>query len=207
MRETRMDASAPNDEANENAGQVPEQTSRAYDYKQFLRELEEMEGGSSDGPIQMDNSPHGDSPPEHPRYPDFVPDQRDMEQLAHSYLAEAVSLFCFSFLTGNCEEKRACLLMNRFEQIAEHLGDSKRREIIDSLDRHRSARDGDQWQVFKLICEPGFWSTPADMDAVQRVADAIPEEMTPDEEEKFGPEFLDTLRDVRAKRNDKDCTD
>ena len=56
--------------------------------------------------------------------------------------------------------------------------------------------------------QPEFWSTPANFDAVLRVAGSVPEEMSPDEADKFGLEFLDTLRDVReGKRNGKDRTD
>ena len=204
--ETRMNASTLSDEGNGQPDQIPEQLSDEDEL--FFRDLEKMEGGLNDGPFPIGNPHPEESPPDDPRYLDFVPDQMDMEQLAHSYLDEAVSLFCFSFFTGWHEEVRACFLMNKFERVAGHLGEEKRREIIDTLDSRRKAADGDQWQVFKYTCKPEFWSTPADFDAVQRVAESVPEEMSPDEADKFGLEFLDTLRAVReGKRNGEHRTD
>lgn len=167
----------------------------------FLRELAALE--DDDLPLPMGCCLPA-RPPDDGCYPEFVPDEVDMEQLARSYLDEAISLFCFSFFTGWCEEAEACLLMERFERVAGHLGEEKRRQIIDALDRHRSATDGDQWQVFKYTCKPGVWSTPANFEAVLRVADAVPEELPPEQADHYGPEFLDTLREIREQGRSDD---
>lgn len=139
-------------------------------------------------------------PFEEPCYPGFVPDQRDMEQLALSYLDEAVRLHCFSFFTGCCEGRRADLRHDRFERVAGHLGEEKRREIIDAVDRYMARDKGDEWQVFKYTCRPGFWSTPAKFDAVVRVAESFPEVLPPEEEDKYGGEYLRTLEAVRERK-------
>ena len=160
-----------------------------------LREIEELNGASQN----VITPPTEES--EFSRYQDYVPDQMDMEQLAHSYLQEAISLFRYTFFTGWCEDDKACLFKERFERVAEHLGEEKRREIIDDLDTRRKATDGDNWEVFKYTCTSDFWSAAANFDAVLRVADKIPENLPPEQEEKYGLEVLETLRTIREKRH------
>jgi hypothetical protein len=136
---------------------------------------------------------------EEPLYPDFVLDQRDMGRLARAYLDDAVSLFQFSFFTGNCEEDKACFHMARFERVAEQLGEDTRLTIINALDDRNARAYGDQWQLFKYTCTPGFWSTQADPDAVARFAESIPEDIPPEMEDRFGWECLEVARNVREK--------
>ena len=155
--------------------------------RKFLRELEAF----------ANDDPHVDHDCEEMDAEEFVADEFDLAQLAAAYLQEAMSLFCFSFFTGNDEERRALFLMNRFERVASHLTENQRWAIVEEVDRQRSATTGDTWQVFKYTCRPEFWRTPADFDAVVRVAESVPEEMTPDQEEQYGPQFLETLREVR----------
>jgi len=153
----------------------------------FLRELEAMDNDDS-----PDVYGYGE-----PDVDEFEPDECDLMQLADSYLQEAVSISCYSFVTGCDEERLAEYMMNRFERVASHLSDEKRRTVIDMVDHQKSASTGDEWQVFKHVCRPGLWSTPANIDAVLRVAESIPEQVSPDQDSHYGPRFLATLRAVR----------
>ena len=71
--------------------------------------------------------------------------------------------------------------------------------MIDDLDCNGSSRDGDNWQVFKSTFRPGFFSTPADYEAVCRAAKALPQ-MT-DYSDAFSDEHIDLLQAVREKEN------
>ncbi|WP_417737771.1 hypothetical protein [Rosistilla oblonga] len=157
-----------------------------YD-EDFLRELEAMDN----------DNPHHVYGYGEPDEDEFEPDECDLMQLADSYLQEAVSISCYSFVTGCNEERLAEYMMNRFERVASHLSDAKRRTVIDTVDHQKSASTGDEWQVFKHVCRLGLWSTPANIDAVLRVAESIPEQVSPDQDSHYGPEFLATLRAVR----------
>ncbi|KAA5538601.1 hypothetical protein FYK55_27325 [Roseiconus nitratireducens] len=158
--------------------------------KEFLRELEAFEiEGEAEGEADAAANPQS-----------FEPDEFDLLQLADTYLREAVSLSCFSFCTGNDEEDKANYLMNRFLKVAACLPTEKRQSVIDTVDHHKEHTTGDVWQVFKYVCRPGLWSTPAKMDAVHRVADSIEDPMSPEQEEQFGVDFLQTIREIKKDR-------
>ncbi len=181
--------------------QVPENNEDEH----FFRNLVNFEGGLNVELFPKD--PQKESPLEDPHYPDFVPDQSDLERLAHSYLEESVSLFRYSFITGWNEEKIASLLLEKFERVAVHLGNESRQKIIDVLDSQRKRTDGDEWEVFKYANQR-FWSTPADFDAVLRVAESVLAAMPPpDEDQQYGLKFLDTLKAARKCANKNHRTD
>lgn len=111
--------------------------------------------------------------PSMPRFPELVLDQFDVETLAREYLEKSIDLFSFSFFTGNCEEAMAQRLWDRFETVVAVLGEVERQRFIDELDFLESKRQGDDWQVFKSTWKPGFFSTPADQEAIKRLATSI----------------------------------
>ena len=161
-----------------------------------------LEGGPTDSDnrssagIELRANPAPLSPTEGRTFPEYVPDEWDMEMLAWAYLDEGISLAMHSFTTGWSE--KYWHRFQRFELIVKHFGESKRQEIIDALDAHQARHRGDDWQVFKAWCKPGFWSTPADRAAVLRVADSLPEHMSDTEADRCGHEYLEILRDARS---------
>lgn len=176
--------------------------------EEFLRQLAEMEGcpvqaaictATALDPFTKDAAePAPLAKVEDRRFPEYVPDDWDMEMLAWAYLDEGISLAMHSFTTGWSE--KYWHRFQRFELIAKHFGESKRREIIDAMDVHQARHRGDDWQVFKAWCEPGFWSTPADRAAVLRVADSLPEHMSDTEADRCGHEYLEILRGAQKER-------
>lgn len=163
-----------------------------------------LEGGPTDSDnrssadIELRATPAPLSPTEGRTFPEYVPDALDMEMLAWAYLDEGISLAMHSFTTGWSE--KYWHRFQRFELIVKHLGESKRREIIDAMDVHQARHRADDWQVFKAWCEPGFWSTPADRAAVLRVADSLPEHMSDTEADRCGHEYLEILRGAQKER-------
>jgi hypothetical protein len=132
-------------------------------------------------------------------YPDYIPDQEDLESLAWHYLEAAIGAATFSFSTGNCEYKQELFNLSRFHTISTVLGEGKRREIIEKYDEYRRDRDDTGfWQLFKYS-DPDFWATPADMDAVRRFAASIPsdEAMTEPERGLYGAHFIEVVRSVQ----------
>jgi len=130
---------------------------------------------------------------EHRKYPEYVPDQWDMEMLAWAYLDEFSSLAMHEFTTGWSGNSHFCF--ERFEAVVKYLGEEKRREILKSFDECQTRRRGDDWQVFKQAFEPGFWSLPVIKDAVVRVAASVlshPE----DELHNYGEAYLQTLEEA-----------
>lgn len=139
--------------------------------------------------------PHG----ELKRYFEFVPDRIDLEVLARPYLEEFVDLDAFSFFSGSCESgsvRASC----RFEIVVAVLGVETRQQIIDDLDQGRARSDGDQWQFCKYSYGEGFWSTPADFDAVFRVAASIPDDISDGDAGQYGAEFLDTVQIAKRQK-------
>jgi hypothetical protein len=175
--------------------------------EEFLCQLAEMEGGPVEAACSataldpLTKAPREPVPiakVEDRRFPEYVPDKWDMEMLAWAYLDEGIALEMHSFTTGYSE--KSWDRFQRFELIAKHLGESKRREIIDAMDAHQARHQGDDWQVFKASCKPGFWSTPADRAAVLRVADSLPEHMSDTEADRCGHEYLEILRGAQKER-------
>ncbi|MCD0459566.1 hypothetical protein [Roseiconus lacunae] len=156
-------------------------------YEEFLRELEAMDNDDAHQVFGCGESDENS----------FKPEECDLMQLADSYLQQSVSVSSYCFVTGCHEDCLAEYMMERFERVANHLSDAKRRTVIDTVDHQKSLSTGDEWQVFKYVCRPGLWSTPANIDAILRVAESIPEQIPADQESQYGPEFLATLRAVR----------
>lgn len=128
---------------------------------------------------------------------EFMPHQEDMEVLARAYLDKAIGLYCYYFFTGGCDgAAEAMRLEARFETVAEHLGEAKRMQIIDALDEHEARKNGDSWQVFKSTWED-FWSTPADRDAILRLAATLPDDLS---EIDTAGEYYDVLEKARGAR-------
>ena len=139
-------------------------------------------------------------------FPEYVPDEWDWETLAWAYLDEGIGFELHTFTTGWSGKARH--YFERFELIAKHLGESKRREIIDAMDNHQARHRGDDWQVFKAWCKPGFWRKPADRAAIVRVAESILEQLSDRDAGCYGREYLEFLRDARRKQkmNDEQTT-
>ena len=128
---------------------------------------------------------------------EFMLHQEDMEFLARAYLDKAIGLHCYYFFTGGCDgAAEAMRLEARFETVAEYLGETKRQEIIDALDEHKARRNGDSWQVFKSSWED-FWSTPADREAILRLAATLPDDLS---EIDTAGEFYEVLEQARGGR-------
>jgi len=124
----------------------------------------------------------------------FIPDQEDLEFLARAYLEKAIGLHWYYFYTGGCDgAAEAMRLTARFEDVANCLGEGKRREIIDTLDEHEARANGDSWQAFKATCD-GFWSTPANHDAILRLAASLPDDLS---ELDIGPDYFEVLEQAR----------
>jgi hypothetical protein len=119
----------------------------------------------------------------------------DLEYLAGAYLEDTVDLFKFSFFSGWCEGAMPLRLNHRFEKVARFLGESKRREIIDDLDRRERLAHGDEWEFFKFSCGEGFWGIPADPAAVERYARKYTVESL--EQGDYGLDFVNTVRAVQ----------
>jgi hypothetical protein len=82
------------------------------------------------------------------------------------------------------------------ENAVQYLGDEKRQKLINHLDERRSRRDGDGWEVFKYPYEPGYWSRPANIEAILRVAESMPNAL-PDEDDPYGSHFRSVLEEVK----------
>ena len=126
---------------------------------------------------------------------EYVPDEVDMEMLAWAYLDEGIELQVHNFTLG--ETEKSWHRFQRFELIVKHLGESRRREMIDDMDVYQARRRGDFWQVFKASCKPGFWSTPADRAAIVREAKLHPEQLSDYETAHYGRDYLEILRNAR----------
>ena len=175
------------------------------DGQDFLRETEKM-GDASDSGHPAESASTGQLPimglplnaiRVKPPCPGFVPDQEDMERLARSYLEEAVQFHSFAFFKGECPGVNAGPKYDRFERVARHLGEETRQKIINGMDSYWAQTKGDKWEAFKYTCDPGFWSTPADLDAIARVAESTPDEMSLPETLMCGSEFLALIRAVK----------
>ena len=127
----------------------------------------------------------------------FIPDQEDMEFLAYAYLDKAMGLHCYYFFTGACDgAAEAMRLEARFEDVAKYLGQAKRQEIIDLVDKRGYETSGDEWEAFKSTAE-GFWSTPADREAILRLAASLPDDLS---QLDIGGEFYEGLEQARGGR-------
>jgi hypothetical protein len=135
--------------------------------------------------------------PESKLYPQFVPNQDDMEQLAQSYLQEFVERDFFSFLTGCADGDGILRAESGFERVVQFLGQEARQRMIERLD-DRMARDDDRWQVYKYAFGGEFWTRPADLDAVLRVAALVPEPLSDEDGDRYGYFFIETLRAAQA---------
>lgn len=131
---------------------------------------------------------------EHRTFAEYVPDEWDMEKLAWAYLDEAVSLEMHEFVTG--WSGMAHFRFERFEVIAKHLGEDKRKKILESFDEYKSNRGDDDWHVFKQASKPGFWSRPANKQAILRVAVSVLCDSDEDELHEYGESYLEILQDA-----------
>lgn len=128
---------------------------------------------------------------------EFMPHQEDMEVLARAYLDKAIELHCYYFFKGACDaETEAMRLTARFEDVAKYLGQAKRQEIIDLVDKRGYETSGDEWEAFKSTSE-GFWSTPADREAILRLAASLPDDLS---QLDIGGEFYEVLEQARGGR-------
>jgi hypothetical protein len=129
---------------------------------------------------------------------EFMPHQEDMEVLARAYLDKAIELHCYSFVNGACDaETEAMRVTARFEVVAKYLGQAKRQEIIDLVDKRGYETSGDEWEAFKSTAE-GFWSTPADRGAILRLAASLPDDLS---QLGIGSEYCEVLEQARGGRN------
>jgi hypothetical protein len=131
----------------------------------------------------------------------YLSDTQDLRQLARSYLLEGTELDMFTFFTGSYEHRNALCCWERFDRIARVLGEEERRAILGDVERHLAAHHGDNWQVYRYATDSAYWSSPANFEAVLRVADSTPEFLEEGAAaEPYGREFLETLRTAREER-------
>jgi hypothetical protein len=105
---------------------------------------------------------------------EYVPDQEDLDFLAHAYLEKAIGYNRHYYSTGACDSSIiGCQFLARFEKVAEVIGEVERRKIIDDLDEREARVCGDEWQAFKSTWKD-FWSTPADHEAILRLTASMP---------------------------------
>lgn len=154
----------------------------------------DSENRSSAG-IELRANPAPLSPTEGRTFPEYVPDEWDMKMLARAYLDKAIDLHCYYFFTGACDaETEAMRLTARFEDVAKYLGQAKRQEIIDLVDKRGYETSGDEWEAFKSSSE-GFWSTPADREAILRLAASLPDDLS---RLDIGAEYYEVLEQARG---------
>ena len=177
-------------------GEIPTTVGRQpVSDEEFLAALEAVIDENPRQQAAQESAHHAQSP-ETKRFPDYILDAMDMEMLAAAYLEAAIGAFTYSFFTGWDEEKHGFHYTERFETVVKHLGTDKRRELIDELDARQMAKDGDRWQVFKYSCNPDFFSRPANIAAILRVADSTPEAL-PNEDDPYGMDFRRVLEEVK----------
>ena len=127
----------------------------------------------------------------------------EIQVLAKHFLRWFIQDDISSFFTGHYSGSAQVRRFTRFAEVCEHLDDQSKQMVIDETEGEFKGEYGDEWEVYKLSKNPTFFSSPADVTAIRRIVNDLPQIDMDDDDEYwrevsnvYSPEFASVLRQV-----------